>query len=195
MTRPLVIEFSGLPNSGKTTLLRNLRRICECNNISTIVMQESAELYPKIMPKGTIEQNLWITLETLQKCLEVSYLTGARFIFVDRGFYNQLFWATRYKEKDEEYSKYITGFMEKVAEMYRVKPDYLYIVDVDIDESIRRRMNSGEPITFSKKDFLTSYKSEFKKFAEKIDSKFYIDSTNLAEDEVAEIVFKKIVTL
>ena len=158
-------------------------------------MQESAELYPKIMPKGTIEQNLWITLETLQKCLEVSYLTGARFIFVDRGFYNQLFWATRYKEKDEEYSKYITGFMEKVAEMYRVKPDYLYIVDVDIDESIRRRMNSGEPITFSKKDFLTSYKSEFKKFAEKIDSKFYIDSTNLAEDEVAEIVFKKIVTL
>lgn len=195
MKRPLVIEFSGLPNSGKTTLLRNINKLCECNNVNAVIMQEPAELLPKIVPKGTIAQNLWITLETLQRSLELTYMADVDFILLDRGFYNQLFWATMYKEKDAAYSAYIADFMEEFAEMYNVKPDYLYIVDVEVDESIRRRMATGEPVTFSKKDFLINYKKEFEKFYKKIDSKFYIDSTNLTEQEVAEIVFKKLFTL
>ena len=67
MKRPTVIEFSGLPNSGKTTLLQNIAKLCECNNISTIIVQETAELLPKSIPKRTIEQNLWITLEILKE--------------------------------------------------------------------------------------------------------------------------------
>lgn len=195
MKRPLVIEFSGLPNSGKTTLLRNINKLCECNNVNAVIMQEPAELLPKIVPKGTIAQNLWITLETLQRSLELTYMADVDFILLDRGFYNQLFWATMYKEKDAAYSTYIADFMEEFAEMYNVKPDYLYIVDVEVDESIRRRMATGEPVTFSKKDFLINYKKEFEKFYKKIDSKFYIDTTNLTQQEVAEIVFKKLFTL
>lgn len=42
MKRPLVIEFSGLPNSGKTTLLRNMDKLCECNNVNAVIMQEPA---------------------------------------------------------------------------------------------------------------------------------------------------------
>jgi len=195
MKRPIVIEFSGLPNSGKTTLLQNLRKLFECNNISAIIMQEPAELLPVSIPKGSIAQNFWITLETLQKSLELTYVTNVDYILLDRGFYNQLFWATMYKEKDATYSEYLTNFMEKFAEMYHVKPDYLYIVDVDVEESIRRRMAANEPVTFSKKDFLINYKSNFEKFADEIESKFYLDSTNLTKDEVADIVFKKIITL
>ena len=100
MKRPIVIEFSGLPNSGKTTLLHNLEHLCVCNNVNAIIMQEPAELLPTAIPKGSIAQNFWITLETLQKSLELTYLTGTDFILLDRGFYNQLFWATMYKEKD-----------------------------------------------------------------------------------------------
>lgn len=168
MKRPLVIEFSGLPNSGKTTLLRNMDKLCECNNVNAVIMQEPAELLPKIVPKGIIAQNLWITLETLQKSLELTYMTDVDFILLDRGFYNQLFWATMYTEKDAAYSAYIADFMKKFAEMYNVKPDYLYIVDVEVDESIRRRMATGEPVTFSKKDFLINYKKEFEKFYKKL---------------------------
>jgi len=195
MKRPIVIEFSGLPNSGKTTLLLNLKEIFKSNNINAIIMQEPAELLPEIIPKGTIAQNFWITLETLQRNLELSYITDVDYILLDRGFYNQMFWATMYKDKDESYSDYLTRFMEKFSEMYDVKPDYLYIVDVDIEESIRRRMAAEEEVIFSKKAFLINYKSEFEKFAEKIDSKFYIDTTNLTKNEVADIVFKQITTL
>lgn len=195
MKRPIVIEFSGLPNSGKTTLLHNLEKRLECSNVQAIIVQESAELLPKIIPKGTIAQNFWITLEALQKSLELSYTTDADFILLDRGFYNQLFWVTMYKEKDVEYSDYVINFMRKFAEMYNAKPDYLYVVDVDVNESIRRRMATGEPVTFSKKDFLINYQKEFEKFYKTIDSRFYVDSTNLTEQEVATIVFNTLMKI
>lgn len=195
MKRPIVIEFSGLPNSGKTTLLHNLKKLLDCNNISTIIQQEPAELFPKVIPKGTIAQNLWITLETLQKSLEFKYATNVDLILLDRGFYNQLFWATMYSDKDSSYSDYIINFMEKFDHMYHVRPDYLYIVDVDVNESIRRRLISGEPVTFSKKDFLINYKYNFEVFAKTINPKLYVDSTNLTKDEVANIVFNEIIKL
>ena len=59
MKRPIVIEFSGLPNSGKTTLLHNLQPLCDKNNISVTLIQEAAELFPSsIIPKGGTEQNM-----------------------------------------------------------------------------------------------------------------------------------------
>jgi thymidylate kinase len=195
MKRPIVVEFSGLPNSGKTTLLSNIDKLCKDNNVKAIIMQEPAELLPKTIQKGSIEQNLWITLETLQKSLEINNLSDVDFILLDRGFYNQLFWATMYDNKDSEYSKFITSFMRTFAEKYDVLPDYLYIIDVEVEESIKRRISSGEPVTFTKKDFLINYKRKFEEFAEKIESKFYLDTTNLRIDQVAEIVFNKIITL
>jgi tRNA uridine 5-carbamoylmethylation protein Kti12 len=67
MKRPILVEFSGLPNSGKTTLLQNIDILCKSNDVKAVVMRKPAELFPRTIPKGSIEQNLWITLETLQK--------------------------------------------------------------------------------------------------------------------------------
>lgn len=195
MKRPVIVELSGLPNSGKTTLLRKIKKLCESNNVNVIIMQEPAELLPENIPKGSIAQNLWITLETLQRSLELTYVTDVDYILLDRGFYNQLFWSTMYKQKDATYSEYITDFMEKFAQRYHVKPDYLYVVDVSVEESLRRRMLAGEKVTFSKKEFLIDYKKEFEEFYKKLDSVLYIDTTNLTEDEVANIVFNKIINL
>ena len=43
-------------------------------------MQEAAELLPNVIPKGDIAQNLWITLETLQKSLEIIFKSNVDFI-------------------------------------------------------------------------------------------------------------------
>ena len=195
MKRPIVIEFSGLPNSGKTTLLHNLKKLFKSNNVKAIFVKEPGELIPKVIPRGSIAQTLWFTLEMLQQQLELSFQTDADYILIDRGFYNQLFWSTFYDEQDAEYSKFICGFMEKFSEMFDVKPDYLYIIDVDVDESIKRRISSGEPVTFSKKSFLENYKKNFKNFAEGISSKLYIDTTHLSVQEVATIVYKTIISI
>jgi thymidylate kinase len=195
MKRPIVIEFSGLPNSGKTTLLHNLQVICKSNNVKTIILQEPAELLPSIISKGSTEQNLWITLETLQMILEVSFMSDAKFILLDRGFYNQLFWATLYEEKNPEYSRFVLDLMTKFSEMYLVKPDYLYVIDVDVEEALRRRLNSGGEVTFSKRDFLLNYKAKFEQFAKSINPQLYIDTTKMSQEQVADSVFKTIITL
>ena len=195
MKRPTVIEFSGLPNSEKTSLLQNLKELCSNNNVKAIFVQETAELLSKCITKGSIEQDLWITLETLQRCLEINFQSDVDYILLDRGFYDQLFWVTMYKSRDKAYSEYFVNFMNKFADMYNTRPDYLYVIDVDVDVSIKRRMASGEPVTFSKKDFLINYKSEFNNFVSNISPKLYLDTTNLDQDEVANIVFNKIISL
>lgn len=197
MKRPIVIEFSGLPNSGKTTLLYNLMNLFNSSTMNAIIMQEPAEFLPKVIPKGSTEQNLWITLETIQKSLEVIFLSEADFILQDRGFYNQLFWAKMYEEKNLEYTKYVEELLKNFSQRYSIKPDYLYIIDVDVKESINRRTSSmnNMPITFSKTDFLINYRKKFSEFYKSINPRFYIDTTNRSKDEVAEIVFKTITSI
>jgi len=79
--------------------------------------------------------------------------------------------------------------------MFHLKPDYLYVIDVSVDESIKRRMASAKSVTFSKEDFLLNYKYNFEKFIENIDSKLYIDTTNMKKDEVAKAVFEQLSSL
>lgn len=51
--RPLTIEFTGLPNSGKTTLIHNLAKDLRNNGLKVKIMQEDAELVPTEIPKKT----------------------------------------------------------------------------------------------------------------------------------------------
>ena len=195
MKRPTIIEFSGLPNSGKTTLLHNIQKLCASNSVNAIVLQEPAELLPKCIPKGVVEQNLWITLRTLEEALMLSFSKNADYYLLDRGYYNQLFWASMYEDTNPEYSNYVRQLVENFGQRFNVKPDYLYVIDVDVEEALRRRAASGEPVTFSKADFLRNYREKFVKFAEEINPKLYLDTTNMGKDEVADVVFKQIITL
>lgn len=75
--------------------------------------------------------------------------------------------------------------MRDFEKKYKVRPDYLYVVDVGISESIKRRAANGGTVTFSKKEFLNDYRIKFREFYENIKHRLYIDTTNLSESEVA----------
>ena len=51
--RPLTIEFTGLPNSGKTTLIHNLAKDLRNNGLKVKIMQEDAELVLGYKPGNT----------------------------------------------------------------------------------------------------------------------------------------------
>lgn len=88
--RPLTIEFTGLPNSGKTTLIHNLESSLLVQGINVQIMQEDAELVPKEIPKKTWIRNVWITFGQLQSLLEIPY-SQADIILFDRGYCDALF--------------------------------------------------------------------------------------------------------
>ena len=193
--RPIVIEFSGLPNSGKTTLLHNLISLCKKNHINAILVQECAELMPSTIPKKTSKHVAWNTLKHLMQSLELQAEESVDFIFMDRGFYDQFFWLSIiFKHDYPRESQIFSDFMKKFDTIFHSRPDYFYVIDVSVEESMRRRIALGTPITFSNEDFLSSYKKNFDEFCKSIPH-FYLDTTNLSESDAVKIVFNKIISL
>ena len=98
-----------------------------------------------------------------------------------------------YADKDPWYSNSIINFMRDFEKKYKVRPDYLYVVDVGISESIKRRAANGGTVTFSKKEFLNDYRIKFREFYENIEPRLYIDTTNLSNScNHFSLVFKEI---
>ena len=198
-TQNLIIEFTGSPNSGKTTLIHNLAEALERDGLKVKVVQEDAEIVPKTIPKKTRIRNVWITFGQLQSLLEILYDSEYDVILLDRGYYDALFWAhflyTQNICSTEECDS-LVRILSEMNNTFSLLPDYLFILDVSIEESLKRRCRqSALPPTLTNEDFLSSYKKELTYFS-KIDSKHeYLDTTNLSVFEVTMLVHKKIINL
>lgn len=199
MTRdlPLIIEFTGLPNSGKTTLIHNLTKILEEKGFKVKIMQEDAELVPKEIPKKTWIRNVWITFGQLQSLLEIPYLKDYDIVFLDRGFYDAVFWANFLYVQNvcsKEQSDSLLNILEKTNDSFNLKPDVLFVVNVSVDESIRRRFAmKGEKPLLTNLDFLNLYQDELNKFYDLVLSPIvYLDTTNMTITEVCSSAYEKI---
>lgn len=196
--RPLVIEFTGLPNSGKTTLIHGLAEKLSTLGISVKVMQEDAELVPKVIPKKTWVRNTWITFGQLQSLLEVLYCTE-QVVLLDRGFFDALFWAkflNRQNVCSEEQSNSILRILHEMDDIFHFSPDYLFIIDVSIEESLRRRYSLGGEIILTNESFLNLYKNELDSFYSGLAcSRWYLDTTNLSIEQTLNTTLKKIIQL
>lgn len=196
--RPITIEFTGPPNSGKTTLIHNLADSLHEQGYSVKVMQEDAELVPKEIPKKTWERNAWITFGQLQSLIEIPY-SDAQIILLDCGYFDALFW-TRFlmiqgvcsrKQSDSLY-----GILQEMNTHFDLLPDWLFVIDVSIEESIRRRYALGGEIVLSNKDFISLYKSTLDEFYKGITSfQWYLDTTNLQISDVYELALSKILDI
>ena len=199
MTRdlPIIIEFTGLPNSGKTTLIYNLSKTLEESGLKVKIMQEDAELVPKEIPKKTWIRNVWITFGQLQSLLEIPYLKNYDVIFLDRGFYDAIFWAHFLYVQNicsKEQSDSLLKILEEIDYSFNLRPDFLFVVNVSAKESIRRRLAmEGEKPVLTNLDFLNLYQDELNKFYSKVLSPIlYLDTTNMNISEVCSSAYEKL---
>ena len=193
---PLILEFTGLPNSGKTTLIHNLSRSLECIGLKVKVMQEDAELVPKEIPKKTWIRNVWITFGQLQSLLELPYLDNYDIVFLDRGYYDAIFWANFLCTQgvcSKEQSDSLLRILDEMNRNFNLLPNYLFVLDVSIEESIRRRYRMGDKPTLTNYDFLNLYKEELNSFYDTVTTPIlYLDTTTMTISEVNSAVFQMI---
>lgn len=198
MSKPTIIEYTGTPNAGKTTLLKIFPEVLATKGINAVVMQEDAEIVPKCIPKKTWIRNVWITLGQIQSLLESKYRDND-IIFLDRGYYDALFWASflvKQKVCTKEESESLIRILEEIDTFFHVKPDYLYVFDVSAEESIKRRLaQSNEPTTMTNTSFLNEYRQELQEFIAKVKGEVkleFIDTTNMDVLQMQSVVIDKI---
>jgi len=195
--KPLIIEFTGPPNSGKTTLIKFLRDLLESMGYRVEIKQEDAELVPACIPKKTWARNVWITHGQLQSLIETKHST-ADVILLDRGFYDSMFWAEFLRVQNvcsDEDSSSLLKILDEMDKQFDLQPDYLFVIDVSTSVSLKRRYaaNNEEPITLSTDSFINLYKEELEKFYAKVNTPILrVDTSSLTLIQVQEIVLDQI---
>lgn len=194
---PITIEFTGLPNSGKTTLIHSLDKTFSKDGFKVKIVREDSETVPKEIPKKTWERNTYITLGQLKSLIHLSFC-DFDIIFIDRGFYDALFWANFLNSQgvcSKEESIFMLNVLDGFNRTFNISPDILIVLDSSVEESLRRRNNqvgAGTPL-LSKNDFLMAYKTNLLKFYDSVNTqKKYLDTTNLSVEEVEKLVHKYI---
>ena len=197
MRNPLVIEFTGTPNSGKTTLIKFLHDLLKSKGYHVEIKQEDAEIVPKCIPKKTWPRNVWITYGQLQSLIETKY-SEADVILLDRGFYDSKFWAEFLKIQHvctEEESLSLLKHLEDADKQFHLKPNWLFAIDVSTEVSLKRRYATinTEPVTLTTNAFISLYKEELEKFYANVDVPlFKLDTSNLTLIEMQQLVLDKI---
>ena len=201
MQTPIIIEFAGIPNSGKTTLIHSLEATLR-SSFNIAHFQEAAELVPSYIPKKTWDRNTWTTFKALQDLVAAKHM-DVDIVLMDRSYWDACLW-TEYMHTHNmcltsEYHA-MSSILINAKESFGLQPDHLFLIDVDVEESLQRRANQdGLPApVYSTTDFLTDYKklmnSYFKDFPK--NQIFRIDTTSLtpemvlqdAKDEILKIL-------
>lgn len=91
--RPVVIEFSGAPKSGKTSSINSLMQFLKRNDFKVKVLSESASICP-VKDKHSPMFNLWTVCDSIKSL--VGELESVRMqydvIVIDRGIFDSMCW-------------------------------------------------------------------------------------------------------
>lgn len=185
MRRPFMVEFTGTPEAGKTTAIKNVANKLITAGYKVVTLQESAEKLPSEIPKGSWNANLWMHLQTTAEILRASYV-NADIILLDRGlidsdFYGKKFlWENEIKEK--QYRQFKKQFIDELF------PDFLVACIVSPETAIKRRGGAGRLVN---ERYIRRYNELFRRYYDEIVCrKAVIDTGSLSVYEMNDQIFK-----
>lgn len=179
---PLMIEFLGTPEAGKTTTIHRLAdELSKTKKVS--IIQESAELVPPIFPKGGLAAHFWMRLHTGKNVLEAEY-GKSDIVLIDRGIIDTLFWNYYYSTTGAMTSEEAVVINNFFLTLPIHLPDKVFFLYTTPEEAIRRRGGEGRIVTL---DFVTRFGNHLKEFIKTVEVPvIQLDTTNLSENAVLE---------
>lgn len=195
--RPIVIEFSGSPKSGKTSCINSLELFLKRNGFSVKTIQERASVCP-VHDKMSPMFNIWTsctslagmigTLETTEKNIDV--------LILDRGIFDALCWFDWLvnKGKMEERQRIIMEDFLLMEDLVKAI-DIVFAFSVEPGKSIEREYTNlltDKLGTIMNEQTLTEYRDSVKKMSDTKKEYFHkiipIDTTDLDQNEVGKRV-------
>lgn len=181
--KPFIVEFTGSPEAGKTTVIGILYNQLLKMGYKVKKYPESAENCPNTFPKDCLEAKLWINFDTAKHVLEAPFLYDYDIILFDRGALDIKFWLYLDSINRSKVVSKMSPF-EEVLKNY--PPNLLIALYVSVDESIRRRGGEGRIVT---KEFVSTYNRLFKTFINSVGvNKVIVSTDNKPIEEVVQTV-------
>lgn len=138
--RPFVVELTGTPKAGKTTVISLVAGFFDRCGYNVHVMRERAASCPLEM-KGHFFFNTWTTTTMLAELLEVID-TGSDLVILDRGFFDALVWLELQQRRDQITPEERETFEEFVLlERWRALVDAVVVLEVDPAVALSRERN------------------------------------------------------
>lgn len=187
--KPYVIEFTGTPRTGKTTLINNLYDFFKKGGFNTIVLEEfttskryKQEIYPKLKDKYKNVVNTEIPKYVLKE-LDETIDKEPDIIIIDRSLFDRMIWVDRLYKKNgmliEEYNNYIKEYVPIIKQ----KINIIISTYTDSLTSLKRDYNTNlslEKRTFLNEENINEYNNSLlnmKKLSEKESINLHIFDT------------------
>lgn len=187
MWKPFMVEFTGTPEAGKTTSIRNVANKLLNEGYTVAILEESAERLPEEIPKGTWDANLWMHYQTQAGILRATYLE-ANVVLIDRGLIDSNFYGRKFLWEnvcsEEQYQNFRKQFM------YELLPDFLVALVVQPQIAIQRRGGAGRLVN---EEYVRAYNKLFMRYYDEIEcQKALIDTAELDVYQMNEAIFQTI---
>lgn len=93
LPRPFIVEFDGMPSSGKTTIIRELDTYFRHNGWRVFSPQECAQAMRHIPRTALAEYNIRNALYTIQMIMDAAWTHAYDLLLLDRGIFDCSIWV------------------------------------------------------------------------------------------------------
>ncbi len=155
---PYVIEFTGTPRTGKTSIINNIEDFFKKANFKVKVIEEftTSKLYKEtIKPKLKNEYISVINTEIpkyVQQELEEALKDNYDIIIIDRSLFDRCIWIDRLKEKDGINKEEAEEYYAKYVPLIKEKTNLVIATYCDAKEALKRDYEAN--ITLETRSFL-----------------------------------------
>lgn len=203
--KPFVIEFTGTPRTGKTTIINNLYDLFTKSGIKVSMLEEftTSKKYKKeIKPNLKNQYKKIVNFEIpryVKEELECEIKKENDIILIDRSLFDRLIWVDRLHLKGELTKEEYEEYKKEYVPMIKDKIDIIIGTYTDATTSIKRDYKaylSLEKRSFLNEENVNEYNTSLiniEKLSKKENINFYLfDTTNKSQRECTIDITNKI---